>query len=220
MMMPPYDNDRMGEGHLQESQLKVDARAGVAVPGKLLESTSMVNTPFDLMEANTTMRPAFRADAVFGDRRDFGAAYGNVGTLASTSQPWTYNGTLHSSKMRHNYTEAAFNEARRDGIHVCVAEPGEAVWLPSYWWHEVLSEPGTAIPFQTLHDAGRYSAKLKGINGSERAFSAAVNFWFEPFHTKNFPCPKCRFELNGKSYYDLLWDLADTIVAEWASLQD
>lgn len=87
MMMPPYDNDRMGEGHLQESQLKVDARAGVAVPGKLLESTSMVNTPFDLMEANTTMRPAFRADAVFGDRRDFGAAYGNVGTLASTSQP-------------------------------------------------------------------------------------------------------------------------------------
>ena len=33
---------------------------------------------------------------------------------------------------------------RHASPHVCHLEPGDMLFLPSYWWHEVYSRPDTA----------------------------------------------------------------------------
>lgn len=59
----------------------------------------------------------------------------------------------------------------------CRVEENETLFVPSFWWHEVNSEKS-----------------LK----SER--NVAVNLWFEPFFTKEYPCPTCPMQVN--SYYE------------------
>ena len=61
----------------------------------------------------------------------------------------------------------------------CVIQAGDCLYLPAFWWHEVQSKP---------------DAHSKNI---------AVNYWFEPFITKEFPCPTCPREVNPE-YHHLL----------------
>lgn len=68
-----------------------------------------------------------------------------------------------------------FAKAKRRAVH-CDVQPGEALFLPSFHWHEVRSSPD---------DQGR---------------NTAVNMWFDPFWTKEFPCADCRMELNPLYY--------------------
>jgi jumonji domain-containing protein 7 len=67
-------------------------------------------------------------------------------------------------------------------------EPGETLYIPSYWWHEVQSEPGPwpASP---------------GVLGS-----IAVNTWFDPVVTREFPCSveECPFRVDTGVYGDVL----------------
>lgn len=74
----------------------------------------------------------------------------------------------------------------------CTIEEGDVLFLPSFWWHEVNSSPS-------------------------RGRNIAVNYWFKPvlvicrlccishlkFFEKEFPCPKCGFNIN-KAYNHLL----------------
>lgn len=62
----------------------------------------------------------------------------------------------------------------------CTLEEGDVLYLPSFWWHEVQSFPNVT--------AGR---------------NLAINFWYEPFFTKDYPCPECPLDVNPK-YRDLL----------------
>ena len=62
----------------------------------------------------------------------------------------------------------------------CTVGVGEMLYLPSYWWHEVQSFPDL-----------------------DEFLNIAVNFWYEPFFAKEFPCADCPFEINPK-YFDLL----------------
>uniref|UniRef100_A0A914UIR9 JmjC domain-containing protein n=1 Tax=Plectus sambesii TaxID=2011161 RepID=A0A914UIR9_9BILA len=55
----------------------------------------------------------------------------------------------------------------------CVIEKGDVLYLPSFWWHEVQSYPNMT----------------EGRN-------LAVNFWYEPFLTKQFPCEECKLDVN------------------------
>ncbi|CDW52010.1 Cupin 8 domain containing protein [Trichuris trichiura] len=54
----------------------------------------------------------------------------------------------------------------------CTIEPGDILYIPSFWWHEVQSFPDV--------DENR---------------NLAVNFWYPRFWDKEFPCAKCPFEL-------------------------
>ncbi|KFD72264.1 hypothetical protein M514_01322 [Trichuris suis] len=54
----------------------------------------------------------------------------------------------------------------------CTIEPGDVLYMPSFWWHEVQSYPDV--------DENR---------------NLAVNFWYRRFWDKEFPCAKCPFEL-------------------------
>jgi len=198
LMMPPYNNQRIGEGHLQEGELAVDISAGRTTPGRLLESTSMVNSPFDLM-ARRSLPPIPQerkeSDTDKFGRYDSSSVYG-MNSFGRPSLQSVHAQTLggNASMEGDSASQDAFDAARRDGVYVCVAEPGQAVWLPSFWWHEVISEAGTEI--HEHEDGSNADADL--------AFSAAVNYWFEPLLTKEFPCSDCDLSLNTKQYYDML----------------
>jgi len=61
----------------------------------------------------------------------------------------------------------------------CNIKKGEVLYLPSYWWHEVQSKP------------------------DENHRNIAVNYWFEPFFDKLFPCQNCSLFVSP-NYYHLL----------------
>lgn len=78
-----------------------------------------------------------------------------------------------------------FADAERRAVH-CDVYPGESLFLPAYWWHEVRSQPDAH---------GR---------------NVAVNYWYDPWWEKRFPCAECRPYVNPV-YYDELrerWGLA------------
>ncbi|KAF6036653.1 hypothetical protein EB796_005046 [Bugula neritina] len=55
----------------------------------------------------------------------------------------------------------------------CTIEEGDVLFMPAFWWHEVQSYPN--------HFKKR---------------NLAVNFWYEPFLTKEFPCSECKLDIN------------------------
>lgn len=55
----------------------------------------------------------------------------------------------------------------------CTINEGEVLFMPAFWWHEVRSSPN----------------KLRHRN-------LAVNYWYEPFLTKEFPCTECKLNVN------------------------
>eukprot|EP01083_Nonionella_stella_P070432 188427_1 len=72
-----------------------------------------------------------------------------------------------------------FTQALRQKI-TCTVEEGDLLFLPSYWWHEVRSRPG------------------------ESGLTFGINFWYEPFFEKEFPCPHCRLRFNEEEYAELI----------------
>ncbi|XP_074660772.1 jmjC domain-containing protein E-like [Tubulanus polymorphus] len=62
----------------------------------------------------------------------------------------------------------------------CTIDEGDVLFMPAFWWHEVQS----------------YPAKTEPRN-------LAVNFWYEPFLTREFPCPECKLDVNPV-YHHLL----------------
>eukprot|EP01128_Nolandella_sp_AFSM9_P001201 TRINITY_DN11309_c0_g1_i1.p1 TRINITY_DN11309_c0_g1~~TRINITY_DN11309_c0_g1_i1.p1 ORF type:complete len:554 (-),score=66.98 TRINITY_DN11309_c0_g1_i1:65-1627(-) len=65
-----------------------------------------------------------------------------------------------------------FSDIAPTAVH-CTVEEGDVLYLPSFWWHEVQSTPDI----------------------SQR--NIAVNYWFNPFYEKEFPCPHCRLKINS-----------------------
>lgn len=58
---------------------------------------------------------------------------------------------------------------------------GECLLLPAWWWHEVSSRVDIA----------------EGV-------ALAINQWWHPLRTKEFPCRECRPRLNLQRYGTLL----------------
>ncbi|XP_071481200.1 uncharacterized protein [Diadema antillarum] len=121
ILFEPHNNTRLYEAHVPEALLGFDPVSRTFRRKKLMDSTSMVMSPVDVLKPNYQMFPAF-ADA----------------------QPLN-----------------------------CTINEGDILFMPAFWWHEVQSYP----------------------NEIERR-NLAVNFWYEPFLTKEFPCPRCPLDIN------------------------
>ena len=127
-LFEPYRNHDLYEAHIQEAVLGYDRKSGKFRNQELLDSTSMVMSPVDILKPDFDRFP--------------------------------------------NYTRAVPLE--------CFLNEGDVLYLPAFWWHEVQSYP----------------------NKNEHR-NLAVNFWYQPFLTKEFPCPECKLDINVM-YRDLL----------------
>ncbi|CAG5116348.1 unnamed protein product [Candidula unifasciata] len=128
LLFDPHDNSRLYEGHIQEAMLTYNASENVFSREKLLESTSMVMSPVDLLHPDLQRFPKF-------------------------SQVRPLN---------------------------CTIQAGDVLFMPSFWWHEVQSRP-SSLEHRNL----------------------AVNFWYEPFLAREFPCQECGLDVNSR-YFHLL----------------
>ncbi|XP_066934010.1 bifunctional peptidase and (3S)-lysyl hydroxylase JMJD7-like [Clytia hemisphaerica] len=117
----PHRNYDLYEAHIQEAMLGYNPKSGKFRNHELLDSTSMVMSPIDIL------KPDF-------DRFS-------------------------------NFTRAKPME--------CHLNEGDVLFLPAFWWHEVQSYPN-AVEQRNL----------------------AVNFWYKPFLTKEFPCVDCKLDVN------------------------
>ena len=117
----PHRNHDLYEAHIQEAMLGYDPKSGKFRNHELLDSTSMVMSPIDILNPDI-------------DRFS-------------------------------NFTRAKPME--------CYLNEGDVLFLPAFWWHEVQSYPN----------------KIEERN-------LAVNFWYEPFLTKEFPCIDCKLDVN------------------------
>ncbi|XP_077997049.1 bifunctional peptidase and (3S)-lysyl hydroxylase Jmjd7-like [Glandiceps talaboti] len=121
IIFDPHDNTQMYEGHIPEAILGYQTETGKFRRKKLLDSTSMVMSPIDILDPELKRFPKF-------------------------SKTYPMN---------------------------CTISEGEALFMPAFWWHEVQSFPSVT--------------ENRNI---------AVNYWYEPFLTKEFPCPTCKLDVN------------------------
>jgi len=121
LIYEPHDNANLYEAHIQEASLSYSPTTKRFRRKKLLESTSMVMSPVDILKPDYDRFPKFK------DAR-------------------------------------ALN---------CTINEGDVLFMPSFWWHEVQSYPS-----------------------EKEQRNVAVNFWYEPFLTKEFPCATCKMDVN------------------------
>lgn len=122
IVFEPHSSAALYEGHIQEALLDFNKTSKTFRRKKLLDSTSMVMSPVDIL------RPDFKTFPMF-----------------SKAKPLN-----------------------------CTVGKGDVLFLPAFWWHEVQS----------------YPSKKTGVN-------LAVNFWYEPFLKKEFPCATCKLDFNS-----------------------
>ncbi|XP_060084095.1 bifunctional peptidase and arginyl-hydroxylase JMJD5-like [Ylistrum balloti] len=123
ILFEPHQNENLYEAHIQEAVLSYNETTKEFRRSNLVDSTSMVMSPVDILKPDFEKFPRFR------------------------------------SAMPLN----------------CTLKEGDVLFMPSFWWHEVQSSPnGTA------------------------GHNLAVNFWYDPFLTKEYPCPECRLDINPR----------------------
>ncbi|OWF48355.1 uncharacterized protein LOC110453150 [Mizuhopecten yessoensis] len=123
ILFDPQKNENLYEAHIPEAILSYNKTTGEFRRRTLVDSTSMVMSPVDILRPDFEKFPRF------------------------------------ASAMPLN----------------CTLMEGDVLFMPSFWWHEVQSSPSRTA-----------------------RHNLAVNFWYDPFLTKEFPCPDCRLDINPR----------------------
>ncbi|XP_033752806.1 jmjC domain-containing protein E-like [Pecten maximus] len=123
ILFDPHKNENLYEAHIAEAIFSYNKTTKEFRRSTLVDSTSMVMSPVDIMKPDFEKFPQF------------------------------------ASALPLN----------------CTLREGDVLFMPSFWWHEVQSSPN----------------RTAGHN-------LAVNFWYDPFLTKEFPCPECRLDINPR----------------------
>ena len=107
-----------------------------------------------------------------------------------------------STSMVHSPIQ--MSSFKKDWQVACTVHEGEALYVPSFFWHEVESEPGLSKRERGYDTDNLYSNYL------DAKLTVAVNYWFEPLYKKEFPCSVCR-KYRNIAYYDKISSLKDLI---------
>jgi hypothetical protein len=107
----------------------------------------------------------------------------------------------------------------------CEVNPGEAIFLPSFFWHEVTSHPGneinlnfsmkyhesssskfqyTPLPAEKADDTTTSKITTTTSAADKLRLNMAINYWFDPYFNKEFPCKSCRKKFNHERYFKKL----------------
>ncbi|GBG34465.1 Lysine-specific demethylase 8 [Hondaea fermentalgiana] len=65
----------------------------------------------------------------------------------------------------------------------CEVRAGDMIYLPAHFWHQVDSPASFHSPSES---------NAKEMQPHNHSFNFALNFWFEPIFSKQFPCTSCQ----------------------------
>lgn len=191
-VIDPSQNERMLEGHMREAQLEVElvsdsppnitSMEGIEDMSFKAKDGSKYSTR-DVADLNEYLISPSRRDGQNSDR------------IRNSKFIYKKELLLESTSMVHSPLEANAIRASSDMPHMsCQVSAGDALWLPSYWWHEVTSSPGPTRHF-SVEDEQKDSDAVK--------LNVAINFWYAPLYEKEFPCKECKKKINRK-YFSVL----------------
>ncbi|XP_019626192.1 PREDICTED: uncharacterized protein LOC109471344 [Branchiostoma belcheri] len=192
ILFEPHDNSKLYEAHIPEAILGYNNRTGTFRRKTLLDSTSMVMSPVDILKPNFKRFPQFAAALPVNCTIEEGEVlympahwwhrYSTRFPQFAAALP--VNCTIEEGERFPQFAAAlpvncTIEEGERfpqfaAALPVnCTIEEGDVLYMPAHWWHEVQSYPS-----------------------SSQHRNLAINFWYEPFLTKEFPCQTCSLDVN------------------------
>ena len=152
----PATNARLREGHMREAVLGANVTYRRRADGRVLTHDEAALLPHTDVAVSAT---------------DF-----RKHTLSEST-------SMVHSPVPVTFADHAGNATIQEPHMECRVEANEALFVPSFWWHEVASTPG--------------QERLGGM-----PYNFAVNVWWAPLFDKEFPCPSCPKSPNFNTYMD------------------
>jgi len=148
---------------------------------ELLEATSMVHSPLEFTSSRAKTRFPWSSEIAWMDCTVNGATPSTSSRSRSSEEEFD----SRNNDSNDNNTRATANPCNSTDYQLA-----EALFVPSYFWHEVLSAPGPShsFPHTSTHKIEKSTRNLQ--------LNVALNYWFAPLYDKEFPCAKCRKKLN------------------------
>jgi jumonji domain-containing protein 7 len=196
LLADPASNERFSEGHMREAEIDV-----VPLRGQHVNADENDRTVWNLDGADVNhIRGIFRkhvlsesTSMVHSPIASLRAALESIKGVPQHEAP---GNSYDPNTWEH--VKARFPLARGipRSILECEVSAGSAIFVPSFWWHEVESHPGEKQHF-VEEDDGLRGGGMQNPDGVEVikhnfSLNAAVNFWFDPVFSKEFPCATCR----------------------------
>jgi jumonji domain-containing protein 7 len=188
ILVDPSDNTRMYEGHMREAQLE------------LIIENDAVQNKFDLIHAtnqSSTLQEVKVSPSSLLTNEEISLFTQSIHKVPVNSKNILRFKTKHLLMESTSMVHSPVDITSPDYAHIprmrCTVEAGDAIWVPSYWWHEVYSAPG---PLRRKSGA------------SDIQLNVAVNTWYSPLYKKEFPCAKCKKKLN-REYDNILRKMAE-----------
>lgn len=116
---------------------------------------------------------------------------------------------VHSPVELRNRTLSSLQFPASAGVEFvdCTVREGEALYVPSFFWHEVASTPSEPRSSYRRSSGGDVDVDGDGSIGDGwdgLRLNVAINYWFAPLFTKDFPCAECRKKFNHELYREVL----------------
>lgn len=190
-LVDPGENERLLEGHMREAELEVE-----------LDDLSLLS--FERRKAaellNISLPPVRFHKYKLTESTSMWVSF----SLLSASVYLRWN-RVHSPIDVSDLTKSARRFPSAATVHFmdCTVRSGEALFVPSFYWHEVTSTPGT-----TAGESGFCSSSE--VNRADVEYNLAVNHWITPLYAKEFPCATCRKYINP-TYRSVIEALAGTL---------
>ena len=162
-------NERFLEGHMREAELEIDLRS------------------FQDDKNENVITATFFKNKLSESTSMVHSPIGSLRAVVALNDP----DDISSQETKMRFPEVNNIEGTLMECHV---DAGSALFVPSFWWHEVQSHPGDHLQFTA--NAGAHNGSGRDSLAANISLNVAVNFWFSPLFSKEFPCATCRKEFN------------------------
>lgn len=197
-LVDPSDNTRMYEGHMREAEL--EAFPVNTHQSKKTKFGSAAKESFWTEHHVESLEGAQRMQYHFLKRK-------LTESTSMVHSPVDIN-ELHWDSLKKAQSPTRGSEKKHNDNYPkskgvltmdCKVDKGDALWVPSYWWHEVQSYPSLNT------ESGKDRCTNSSISCRDTfPLNVAVNFWFEPLYKKEFPCASCTKHLLNQKYAKVL----------------
>ena len=168
-------------------------------------------------DASAVLQEGHMREAQLGIKKHKGKIYSTdaIGAKGSGAQPKKISIYRESLSQSTSLVHSPISILQAQTSHnvqpvTCTVTAGQALFVPSFWWHEVTSAPSKeAYMFSGLSDPDAAT----GAGEDALKLNLAVNYWFAPLYDKPFPCAECVKKFNYQ-YLDVSASVASVAAGE------